>query len=98
MLFFLHGPNEITAIIMRYISAIHDVGGIINTAIVIAAGLGILKRMDPKLLECNGSHVVLQKSWTKYLLGNMKFVKRKATTKKPKFTVTNFEELKSQFL
>ena len=28
----------------------------------------------------------------------MNFVKRKATTKKPKFTVSNFEELKSQYL
>jgi len=28
----------------------------------------------------------------------MNFVKRKATTKKPKFSVFNFEEIKSQFL
>ena len=50
------------------------------------------------MLECNGGHVVLQKSWAKYLLGKMNLVKRKATTKKPKFTVANFEELKAQFL
>ena len=55
-------PDEITTIIMRYISAIRDAGGIINTAIVIAAGLGIVKRMDPKLLECNGGHVVLRQN------------------------------------
>ena len=91
-------PDEITVVIVKYINAIRDAGGIINTAIVIAAGLGIVKRMDPRLLECNGGHVVLQKSWAKYLLGKMNFVKRKATTKKPKFTIANFEELKSQFL
>ena len=34
----------------------------------------------------------------KYLPGKMNFVKHKATTKKPKFTVANFEELKAQFL
>jgi len=91
-------PDEITTLIMKYINAIREAGGIINTAIVIAAGLGIVKRMDPQLLEYNGGHVVLQKSWAKYLLAKMKFVKRKATTKKPKFTVGNFEELKVQFL
>jgi len=87
-------PDEITTLIMKYINAIREAGGIMNTAIVIAAGLGIVKRMDPQLLECNGGHVVLQKSWAKYLLAKMKFVKRKTTTKKPKFTVGNFEELK----
>ena len=83
---------------MKYINAIRDAGGIINTAIVIAAGLGIIRKINPGLLECNGGYVVLQKGWAKYLLGKMNFVKRKATTKKPKFTVSNFEELKSQYL
>jgi len=45
--------------------------------------------MDPKLLECNGGQVVLKKSWAKYLLGKMNFVKCKVT---PKFTIANFEE------
>ena len=54
--------------------------------------------MDFGFLECNSSHTVLQKSWAKYLLSKMNFVKRKATTKKPKVTVENFEELKAQFL
>ena len=91
-------PEDILTHIMKYIRAIRDAGGIINTAIVIAAGLGILKKVNPGLLECNGGYVVLKKSWAKYLLGKMNFVKRKATTKKPKFTVSDFEELKSQYL
>ena len=70
---------------MRYINVICDAGGIISTAIVIAAGLEIVMRMDPKLLECNGGHVVLQKSRAKCLLRKMKFDKHKATTKKLKF-------------
>ena len=90
--------DEITTLLMKYIHSIRDAGGLINTAIVIAAGLGIVKRMDPGLLECNGGFVVLQKSWAKYLLSKLNFVKRKATTKKPKCTVANFEELKAQFL
>jgi len=72
-------PDEITTLIMKYINAIREAGGIINTAIVIAAGLGIVKRMDPQLLECNGGHVVL-KSWAKYLLAKMKFVKNHKET------------------
>ena len=35
--------------------------GIINTLIVIATGLGILKKINPGLLECNGGYVVLKK-------------------------------------
>ena len=38
----------------------HDAGGIINTAIVTAATLGIIKKVNPGLLECNGSHIVLK--------------------------------------
>ena len=90
--------DKITTLLMKYIYAIRDAGGIINTAIVIAAGLGIVKRMDPGSFKCNGGFVVLQKSRTKQLLSKLNFVKRKATTKKPKCTVANFEELKAQFL
>ena len=81
-------PDNITTLLMKYIHAIRDAGGIINTAIVIAAGLGIVKRIDPGLLEYNGGHVIFQKSWAKYLLSKMDFVKQKATTKKPKLTVS----------
>ena len=91
-------PEDVLTHVMKYIRAIRNAGGIINTAIVIAAGLGIVKKVNPGLLECNGGYVVLRKSWAKYLLGKMNFVKRKATTKKPKFSVLHFEELKSQYL
>ena len=33
-------PEDITSHLVKYIHAIRDAGGIINTAIVIAAGLG----------------------------------------------------------
>ena len=88
-------PEDVITHVMKYIRAVRDAGGIINTAIVIAAGLGIVKKVNP---ECNGSYVVLRKSWAKYLLGKMNFVKRKDTTKKPNISVLQFEELKSQYL
>ena len=74
--------------------------GVINTAIVIGATSGIVKRLKPELLECNGGYVVLpvKKDWAKYLLSKMKFVKRKATTKKSAITVSNFDEIKDNFL
>ena len=73
--------EDIISELMEYIRAIRDNGGIVNTAIVIAAGTGMLKWRDPSLLECNGRYVTLKKSWAKYLLCKMNFVKRKATTK-----------------
>ena len=41
--------------------------------------------------------MILSKSWAKYFLGKINYVKRKATTKS-KIAVTNFEMLKQQYL
>jgi len=93
-------PEEMLTYVMKYIHAVHEAGGVINTAIVIGATSGIVRRLRPELLECNGGSVVLpmKKDWAKYLLSKMKFVKRKATTKKSKVTVSNFDEIKEIFL
>ena len=90
-------PEEISREVMEYIRAIRDGGGVVNTSIVIAAALGMVKRRQPSLLECNGGYVTLKKSWAKYLLGKMNYVKRRATTKH-KVTVSNFEQVKQEFL
>ena len=50
--------------------------GLVNTLIVIEAALGMVKRKQRFLLECNGGYVMLKKSWAKYLLGKMNYVKR----------------------
>ena len=49
-------PENLISFIMKCIRTIRDAGGIINTAVVIAAALGIIK---PILLECNRGHIVL---------------------------------------
>ena len=36
------------------------------------------------MMECSGGYVVPDKSWAKYLLDKMNFVRWKATTKRPK--------------
>ena len=73
--------DSVTADIKCYICVLRDAGGVVNTAIVLAAATGILQRKDPTSLQCNGSHIILGMSWAKYLLKTMDFAKRHATTK-----------------
>ena len=54
--------EELSRELMSYIRAIREAGGIINTAIVIAAATGMLQKRDPMSLECNGGHITLKKS------------------------------------
>ena len=54
-------PENLNSFIMKYICAIHDAGGVINMPSVIAAALGITKKVNSGLLECNGGHIVLKK-------------------------------------
>ena len=89
--------EQLTEDLKSYLYAVREAGGVVNTAIVIAAGTGMLLHRDPGSLECNGGHIVLKKGWAKYFLGKMNFVKRKATTKS-KVTVDHFKEVKEQFL
>ena len=54
--------EELSRELMSYIRAIRESGGIINTAIVIAAATGMLQKRDPMSLECNGGHKATTKS------------------------------------
>ena len=44
---------------MTYIQSIRDAGGVINTFIVMAAGMGMLEHKDPSSLACNGGHILV---------------------------------------
>jgi len=77
-----------------YIRKLRVGAGGVNTQVVIAAATGMLQKRDPALLESIGE---LKKSWAKYFLGRMNYVKRKATTK-ARFSVSNFEAVKTRFL
>ena len=90
-------PEDITRELTEYIWTIRDNGGIVNTAIVIAAGTGMVKWKDPTLLECKGGYVTLKESWAKYQLNKMNYVKWTATTK-CKVDVKNFEQVKGEYL
>lgn len=67
-------PDSVTADIKCYIRALRDAGSVVNNAIVLAAATGILRRKYPTSLQCNGCHIILKKSWAKYLLKTMDFV------------------------
>ena len=89
--------DELTAQLKAYVITVREAGGVINSAIVMAAGTGMLMKTDPGSLMCNGGTIELKKSWAKHFLRNMNYVKRKGTTKSKSF-VQNFDELKSQYL
>ena len=51
----------------------------------------------PACIASNGVHIVLTKNWAKSLLCHLGFVKHRGSTA-AKITVTNFDELKEQYL
>ena len=55
--------DELTRELKLYIEVIREGGGMINTAIVIAAATGMLQKRDPASLASNGGHITLKKSW-----------------------------------
>ena len=87
--------NELDQQVQAYVNDLHLNGGIVNTAIVVATGEGIIKDYDchSNLLCENGGHIKLTKDWAKYLLQRMNFVKRRSTST-TKVSVENFDLLK----
>ena len=63
-----------------------------------AAARGLLLKYDKTKLNEFGGPVCLNKPWAYALLQRMKFVKRKATTAKSKYTISDFEQVKKSFL
>ena len=90
-------PDSVTPDIMCYICTFRDAGVMVNTAIVLAAATSISQRKDPTSLQCNGGHTILKKSWAKYLLKTMDFVKCRATTKHVS-NLHNFDCVRDQYL
>lgn len=89
--------EELDQYTRQYIAELRRLGGVINTEIVSAAAMGIVKNFDANLLKINGGHIVCGHEWAKGLLRRMGYVKRRANTKS-KVTVEEFEALKAQFI
>ena len=83
--------------VQEYVKNLREAGAVINSSIVRAAAEGIVKNHDSNLLQCNGGHIVITKSWAKSFLDRIGFVKRWASTK-AKVNPADFEAHKSQFL
>ena len=88
--------DELDRQVQSYILELRNNGGVINSAITIAVAQGIVTNFDSNLLVQNGGHVDLTKSWAKYLLRRLGFVKRRSSTK-AKISASNFDQLQKQF-
>ena len=80
-----------------YIQAVREGGGVITTAITMAAATAIVRKSERNLLAENGGPITITSNWAKSLLYRMKFVKRRWSSM-AKMTVANFEAVKEQFL
>ena len=90
--------KELDDYVIMYIKHLRSSGAVVNTAIVMAAGSGMVQYRDSNLLSINGGPISITKAWAKSLLSRIHFVKRSATTKKPKMSLIDFEAGKAQFL
>ena len=92
----LYIGKELDQQVQAYVEETRKQGGPINTAILIAAGTGIV--MSDELFKSQyDNNVTLTKDWAKYLMRRMGLVKRRASTK-AKISIENFEEVKKLFL
>ena len=69
-----------------------------SSKIVIGAAKGILLSCNHSLLSENGEPIVLTRSWAQSILKRMKFVQRKGTTAKSKFSGEQYSQLRVDFL
>ena len=90
--------NKIDDQLQLYLRKVREQGGIITASVVVAAARGLLMSLDHTMVLEHGGHVNLTRQWAYHFLGRMKFVRRKATTSKSKFSPADFEALKKSFL
>lgn len=89
--------EELDKCVQDYIRNLREIGGIVNTAIVIGAANGIISARNCALLLENGGHISITKGWAKSILNRMNYVKRKGSNA-GKVSVSCFNELRDVFL
>ena len=55
--------HDLDRAVQDYINALREVGGVVNTAIIMAAAKGIVGAKDPSLLREHGGHIEITKAW-----------------------------------
>ena len=88
--------EKLDLMVQKYILAIRERGGSIDTSVVIAAAKGIVKSVQRSQLVEHGGPAELSRMWARSLLKRMKFTKGKGTTKS-KLPVAEFVTLNQQF-
>ena len=83
--------------VQGYIKSMREVGGVVTTAIVMAAAEGIVAARDESLLVQHCGHIEITKPWAKSLLLRMKYVKRKCSNA-GKVSIPHLKELQENFL
>ena len=78
------------------LKAVREGGGVINTAITMAAAAAIVKKQDRIILAENGGHIRITKTWAKSFLQRIGYVKRRGSST-AKMTI-KFEAVRDQFL
>ena len=67
--------QDLDKAVQEYIEATRAASGVVNTAIVMAAALGIVSLCDMTKLSSHGEFVNITKTWAKPLLKQMGFMK-----------------------
>ena len=89
--------DELDSMVQNYIKAMRDEGAVVTTPIAMSVATALVESTDRTLLFKYGSPIEITANWAKSLLYRMKFVKRRGGSTK-KMAVTNFGEVKEQFL
>lgn len=84
--------------VQLYLKKVREGGGVVSAWIAMAAARGIVLTCDRSMLVEFGGHVELNWHWAYSLLHRMNFVKRKATTAKSKYAITDSDCVKGEFL
>ena len=83
--------------VKAYIREVRNLGGVITSEVTMSAATAIVQKHDRMMLSEYGGPITITKNWAKSLLYRMGFVKRKGCST-VKLSVTNFDELKDQYL
>ena len=89
--------KELDNYVITYLKHLRFGGAVVNTAIVMAAGSGMVQYRDSNLLSANGGPISFTKTWVKSLLSSIHFVKKCVTTKKPKMSSIDLKQVKPSF-
>ena len=89
--------DELDDQVKSYVQYPRTKGTPVNIIIVLGIASGIVKNHDSSVLASNRGHIVLVKQWAIHFLSHMGYVKRRGSTA-AKVAVSNYEELRQQFL